>query len=207
MMYHLHAALMPALVMMDADALLAVLQLSIVLVAICTILPLHFNFVRICSTQFVSISNRPAEVADAMQTRQSDLAQESMLHWPAVSARMAPQLFSLYTDAMSTKEERIAARHAQAPAERRATPATVRAGATAGQDAEAISRVDAIEEATAAGVRADEIAAAEAAEPETALEMMPATDIAEPPAGPMDVDTAGPDAMYQHDDFAAGTDM
>lgn len=162
-------------------------------------------------TALIKVRNNASSLSHARRvpdtfhvTRQSDLAQESMLHWPAVSARMAPQLFSLYTDAMSTKEERSATRHAQAPAERRAIPATVRADAAAGQDAEAISRTGATEEATAAGVRADEIAAAEAAEPETALEMMPATDIAEPPAGPMDVDTAGPDAMYQHDDFAAG---
>lgn len=112
-----------------------------------------------------------------------------MLHWPAVSNRMAPQLFSLYTNAMSSRQERSAAQAAQIPAEGRA--------------AQPVSRPDATDEATAAVARADEMAAAEAAEPETALEMMP-TEVAEPPAGPMDIDMAGPDVMYDQHDFAAG---
>lgn len=132
----------------------------------------------------------------AMQARQSEQAQESMLHWPAISTTMAPELYSLYANAMSSTEEHAAAQQAQAPAERQATQA--------GRTTAAAESRDAMEEATAAGARADEMAAAEAAEPETALEMMPATEIAEPPAGPMDIDMAGPDASFQQEDFAVG---
>ena len=91
---------------------------------------------------------------------------------------------------MSSRQERAAAQAAQIPSEGRA--------------AQPVSRPDATDEATAAIARADEMAAAEAAEPETALEMMPPTEIAEPPAGPMDIDMAGPDVMYDQHDFAAG---
>ena len=128
-----------------------------------------------------------------MQACQSDLARESMLHWPAVSSSMAPQLFSLYTDAMASKQDRAAAQRAQ--------HAENFAGDSAAQH---VSRADAIEEATAAVARADELAAAEAAELDTVLELMPPTEIAEPPAGPMDIDMAGPDPMFDQQDFAAG---
>ena len=76
----------------------------------------------------------------------------------------------------------------------------------AGQTALAPSRRDDTEEASAAVAMADEMAAAEAAEPETALEMLPPTEIAEPPAGPMDMDMAQPGPMFQHQDFDAGAD-
>ena len=72
-----------------------------------------------------------------------------------------------------------------------------------GKSAQVHSREDATEQATAAVAMADEMAAAEAAEPETALELITHTEVAEPPAGPMDIDMAEPD-MFQHQEADAG---
>lgn len=95
----------------------------------------------------------------------SEHAQESLLHWPAVSASMAPELFSLYKHAMTSKEDRAAADRQRT--EGRAAEHTA---------AEHGTLADAAEQATAAAAAADELAAAEAAEPEAAL------------TGPADVD-------------------
>ena len=92
-----------------------------------------------------------------MQAAYSELAQESLLHWPAVSSSMAPDLFSLYKTAMISRQEL-----AQQRLEARATDHP--------------SRSDATQEATAAAAAADEMAAAEAAEPETALDTGDAVD-------------------------------
>ena len=100
-----------------------------------------------------------------VQASYSEHAQESLLHWPAVSASMAPELFSLYKHAMTSKEDRAAADRQRT--EGRAAENTASEHGTL---------ADAAGQATAAAAAADELAAAEAAEPEAAL------------TGPADVD-------------------
>lgn len=107
----------------------------------------------------------------------SELAQESLLHRPAVSASMAPQLYSLYQIAMTSKQE-LPHQRLQARA------------------AERSFRPDATQEATAAAVAADEMAAAEAAEPEAALDGGDALDF----GGPVDMDGVQEDRL----DVSAG---
>lgn len=125
-----------------------------------------------------------------LQVHHSELAQESMLHWPAVSSSIAPQLYSLYSQAMSSGEEQAAAE-----------------AAGQGTPPHTHTREDATEQATAAVAMADEMAAAEAAEPETALEMIPPpTEMAEPPAEALDMGMAEPD-LFQHQEGGAGTTL
>ena len=88
-----------------------------------------------------------------VQAAYSELAQESLLHWPAVSSTMAPELFSLYKDVMTSRQDLAADRHR-----------------TASKAADRLPAPDAAQEATAAAAAADEMAAAEAAEPEAALD-------------------------------------
>ena len=108
-----------------------------------------------------------------MQASYSELAQESLLHWPAVSSTMAPELFSLYKDAMTPKQELAADRqHA-------ASKATDHSSAP-----------DDLQEAIAAAAAADELAAAEAAEPEAALDGVAAAELGDPVdfGGPVDME-------------------
>ena len=90
---------------------------------------------------------------------------------------MAPQLYSLYQTAMTSKQE-LAHQRIQARA------------------AERSFRPDATQEATAAAVAADEMAAAEAAEPEAALDGGDALDF----GGPVDMDGVQEDRL----DVSAG---
>ena len=107
-----------------------------------------------------------------MQATYSELAQESLLHWPAVSSTMAAELFSLYKDAMTSKQDLAADRRR-----------------TASKAAERLFVPDAAQEATAAAAAADEMAAAEAAEPEAALDGG-AADLGDPTefGGPVDME-------------------
>ena len=107
-----------------------------------------------------------------MQASYSELAQESLLHRPAVSASMAPQLYSLYQTAMTSKQELAHQRIQARAAERSFQP-------------------DATQEATAAAVAADEMAAAEAAEPEAALDGGDALDF----GGPVNIEGVQEDCM------------
>ncbi|KAA6426441.1 MAG: sister chromatid cohesion 1 4 [Trebouxia sp. A1-2] len=124
----------------------------------------------------------------------SELAQESLLHRPAVSANMAPQLYSLYQTAMTSKQDLAQQRLQATAAERSFWP-------------------DATQEATAAAVAADEMAAAEAAEPEAALNGGDALDF----GGPVDMAGVHDDRMdasagaaqpgFSDQGFGAGGDM
>lgn len=110
----------------------------------------------------------------------SELAQESLLHWPAVSSTMAPELFSLYKDAMTSKQDLVADR------QRTASKAT--------------ERLSALDEATAAAAAADERAAAAAAEPEAALDGGAAAEFGDPTefGGPVDMEGVQGEGM-DHD--------
>ena len=108
-----------------------------------------------------------------MQAAYSELAQESLLHWPAVSSSMAPDLFSLYKTAMTSKQDL-----AQQRLEARATAHP--------------SRPDATQDATAAAAAADEMAAAAAAEPEAALDTGDAVDF----GGPVDMEGVQEERMH-----------
>jgi len=100
-----------------------------------------------------------------VQASYSELAQESLLHWPAISSSMAPELFTLYKNAMVSKQDQAAQW-------------------LEGRAAERSTRPDATQEATAAAAAADEMAAAEAAEPEPALGGAHALDF----GGPVDME-------------------
>ena len=112
-----------------------------------------------------------------VQASYSEHAQESLLHWPAVSTSMAPELFSLYKHAMTSKQDRDAANRQQ----------------TEGRAAERISQTDAAQQATAAAAAADELAAAEAAEPELALQGPADVDLDF--GGPVDMEAMQEDVM------------
>ena len=90
---------------------------------------------------------------------------------------MSPQLYSLYQTAMTSKQELAHQRIQARAAERSFQP-------------------DATQEATAAAVAADEMAAAEAAEPEAALDGGDALDF----GGPVDMDGVQEDRL----DVSAG---
>lgn len=132
-----------------------------------------------------------------MQATYSELAQESLLQWPAVSSTMAPELFSLYKDAMTSKQDLAADRRH-----------------TASKAAERLSAPDAAQEATAAAAAADEMVAAEAAEPEAALNGGAAADLGDPTefGGPVDMegmqgegmDLELPQSTFSDQGFAAG---
>ena len=111
-----------------------------------------------------------AKMECLVQASYSELGQESLLHWPAVSSTMAPELFSLYKDAMTSKQELVADRQR-----------TV---------SKAAERMSAMDEATAAAVAADERAAAAAAEPEAALDGGAAAELGDPTefGGPVDME-------------------
>ena len=108
-----------------------------------------------------------------VQAAYSEMAQESLLHWPAVSSTMAPELFSLYKDAMTSRQDLAADRQR-----------------TASKAVERLSVPDAAQEATAAAAAADEMSAAEAAEPETALDGGAAAELGDPTefGGPVDME-------------------
>lgn len=129
-----------------------------------------------------------------VQAAYSELAQEGLLHRPAVSSTMAPQLFSLYEAAMTSKQDLAADRQR-----------------TASKAAERLSAPGAAQEATAA---VDEMAAAEAAEPEAALEHSAAAELGDPTdfGGPVDMegvqgegmDLELPQPTFSGQSFAAG---
>ena len=108
-----------------------------------------------------------------VQAAYSELAQESLLHWPAVSSTMAPELFSLYKDAMTSRQDLAADRQR-----------------TASKVTERLSVSDAAQEATAAAAAADEMAAAEAVEPQAALDGGAAAELGDPTefGGPVDME-------------------
>ena len=111
---------------------------------------------------------------------------------------MAPELFSLYKDAMTSRQDLAADRQH-----------------TASKAADRLSVPDAAQGATAAAAAADEMAAAEAAEPEAALDGGAAAELGDPTefGGPVDMegvqgegmDLDLPQPTFSDQGFAAGS--